>query len=109
MSKIMSKHCSECKGCVRSKRISQEFEKEGVKVKLSGLKAWVCEQCGEIYFEPGGAEKVVQAVNCLFALALTEKQHKGTLSARVGRNTSRNKPTPLHPDRSDRSVADSRS
>lgn len=75
--------CSECKGRVRRKRISQEFEKEGVKVKLSGLKAWVCEQCGEIYFEPGGAEKVVRAVNSLFALALAERQHKGTLGARL--------------------------
>lgn len=100
MRKVMSKPCSECKGRVRSKRISQEFEKEGVKVKLSGLKAWVCEQCGEIYFEPGGAERVVQAVNCLFALALTENQHKGTLSARVSRDTSRNKPTSFNPDRS---------
>ena len=75
--------CSECKGRVRRKRISQEFEKEGVKIKLSGLKAWVCEQCGEIYFEPGGAEKVVRAVNSLFALALAERQHKGTLGARL--------------------------
>jgi YgiT-type zinc finger domain-containing protein len=68
---------------VKRKVISQEFEKEGVKVKLSSFKAWVCEQCGEIYFEPGGAEKVVQAVNSLFALALVERQHKGRVSARV--------------------------
>lgn len=83
MREIMKSSCSECKGRVRRKKISQEFEKEGVKVKLSGLKAWVCEQCGEIYFEPGGAEKVAQAVNCLFALALAERQHKGTLSAQL--------------------------
>jgi YgiT-type zinc finger domain-containing protein len=81
--KVISSPCSECGGRVRRKRISQEFEKEGVKVKLSGLKAWVCEQCGEIYFEPGGAEQVVRAVNSLFALALAERQHKGTLGARL--------------------------
>ena len=75
--------CSECKGRVRRKKITQEFEKGGVKVRLSGLKAWVCEQCGEIYFEPGGADKVVQAVNSLFALAIAERQHKGTLGARL--------------------------
>ncbi len=75
--------CSECRGRVRRKKISQEFEKEGVKVKLAGLKAWVCDRCGEIYFEPGGAEKLVQAVNSLFALARAERQHKGTLSARL--------------------------
>jgi len=83
MNELMRSPCSECKGRVRRKKISQEFEKEGVKVKLSGIKAWVCEQCGEIYFEPGGADRVVQAVNSLFALALAERQHKGRLSAQL--------------------------
>ena len=68
---------------MRRKTIAQEFEKEGVTVKLSGLKAWVCTRCGEVYFEPGGAQQVVQAVNSLFALAFTERQHKGTLSAQL--------------------------
>jgi YgiT-type zinc finger domain-containing protein len=81
MDGLVKSLCSECGGRVRRKSVSQEFEKEGVKVKLSGFKAWVCERCGEIYFEPGGAEKVAQAVNCLFALALAERQHKGRVSA----------------------------
>lgn len=83
MKQPMKSPCSECKGQVKRKAISQEFEKEGVKVKLSGFKAWVCSQCGEIYFEPGGAEKVAQAVNCLFALALAERQHKGRVIAHL--------------------------
>ena len=33
--------------------ISQEFEREGVKVAFRD-KAWVCSGCGEIYFQPGG-------------------------------------------------------
>lgn len=83
MNKSLKSPCSECNGRVKRKIISQEFEKEGVKVKLSGFKAWVCERCGEIYFEPGGAEKVVQAVNSLFALAVAERQHKGRVSAHL--------------------------
>lgn len=83
MRELMTSPCTECKGKVRRKTISQEFEKEGVRVKLSGFKAWVCSQCGEIYFEPGGAEKVAQAVNSLFALALAERQHKGQVRARL--------------------------
>ena len=78
---MMKSKCSECGGQVRRKAIAQEFEKEGVKVRLSGLHAWVCARCGEIYFAPGGAQHVVQAVNCLFDLALAERQHKGTLTA----------------------------
>jgi YgiT-type zinc finger domain-containing protein len=83
MKDIIKSPCSECGGPVRRKTIAQEFEKEGVKVKLSGFKAWVCAQCGEIYFEPGGAERVAQAVHCLFALAFTERQHKGRVSAQL--------------------------
>ncbi|HYH87107.1 MAG TPA: YgiT-type zinc finger protein [Pyrinomonadaceae bacterium] len=83
MKEAIKAPCSECGGNLRRKMITQEFEKEGVKVKLSGFKAWVCSRCGEIYFEPGGADKVAQAVNCLFSLALNERQHKGRVVARL--------------------------
>jgi len=81
--RLMSAACSECGGAVRWKTIAQEFEKEGMKVRLAGLKAWVCEKCGEVYFQPGGAAKVSRAVNSLFALALAARQHKGRLTARL--------------------------
>lgn len=83
MKEVMKQPCSECGNTLEKKMISQEFEREGVKVKLSGIKAWVCSGCGEIYFQPGGADKVVKAANCLFELAFIEKQHKGTLIARI--------------------------
>jgi len=80
---LMEQPCSECGGALKKRLISQEFEREGTKIKLSGIKAWVCSRCGEIYFQPGGADKVVKAANCLFELAFTEKQHKGTLTAQI--------------------------
>jgi len=83
MKNLMKSPCSECGGQVKRKAITQEFEREGITVKLSGFKAWVCTRCGEIYFEPGGAEKVAQAVNGLFALAFAERQHKGRVSAQL--------------------------
>lgn len=83
MKRGMNSKCSECGGPVRRKIIAQEFEKEGVRVRLSGLEASVCGRCGEIYFEPGGAQQVVQAVNSLFRLAFAERQHKGTLTAHL--------------------------
>ncbi len=83
MKRRVKSKCSECGGQVRRKTIAQEFEKEGVTVKLSGLKAWVCARCGEVYFEPGGAQQVVQAVKSLFKLAFDERQHKGTLTAQL--------------------------
>lgn len=80
---LMELPCSECGGSLERKLISQEFEREGLKVRLSGIKAWVCQGCGEVYFQPGGADKVAKAANCLFELALEEKQHKGTLTAQI--------------------------
>jgi len=79
---LLKSKCSECGGQVRRKTIAQEFEKEGVKVKLSGLQARVCVRCGEVYFEPGGAQQVVQAVNSLFRLAFAERQFSVQVSLR---------------------------
>lgn len=79
--KLMESPCSECGGPVRRKAITQEFEREGVKLKISGFLAWACSRCGEIYFEPGGADRLAEAVNCLFALALAGRQHKGKVAA----------------------------
>jgi YgiT-type zinc finger domain-containing protein len=84
MNDLLKKLCSECGGKLREKLISQEFEREGRKVRLSGIRAWVCNRCGEIYFQPGGAAQVVKADDSLFDLAATEEQHKGTLTAKVG-------------------------
>lgn len=80
---LMEGPCSECGGQVRRKAISQEFEREGIVVKISGFKAWACSRCGEIYFEPGTADKLVQAGNSLYELARAGHHHKGTLRAAV--------------------------
>lgn len=80
---LMEQLCSDCEGILEHRLISQEFERQGVRIRLSGIKAWVCKGCGEIYFQPGGADKVAKAANCLFELASTEKQHKGTLVAQI--------------------------
>src|SRR3972149_3710228 len=72
---LMEQPCSECGGTLERKAIIQEFEREGIKIKLSGVNAWVCNGCGETYFQPGGADKVVKAANCLFDLARQAKTH----------------------------------
>ena len=75
--------CSECGGQIRRRSISQEFEREGVRVTVSGIQAQVCDECGEVYFEPGGAQALVEAVNRLFELAHKNRQHKGVIAAAV--------------------------
>ena len=75
--------CTECGGVMKDRTISQEFEREGVRVSVSGVRALVCAQCGEVYFEPGGAQALVEAVEALFALARKNRQHRGTLVGTV--------------------------
>ena len=83
MKDLLKAPCSECSGALRRKAVTQQFEREGLAVKLSGIQALVCSRCGEIYFEPGGADQLAQAVNSLFALAHTAKQHKGKVRAQI--------------------------
>ncbi|HEX4945071.1 MAG TPA: YgiT-type zinc finger protein [Blastocatellia bacterium] len=80
---LMKGPCSDCGGQLRRKPITQEYEREGVKVKVAGFLAMVCTRCGEIYFEPGASDCLAQAVNALFALALVGKQHKGKVVGSV--------------------------
>ena len=83
MKDLVRSPCSECGGPVRSRTITQEFEREGLRVSVSGIRALVCTKCREVYFEPGGAQALVDAVNSLFALAKRNRQHKGKLTATV--------------------------
>jgi len=69
---VSKEPCSECGGQVKNKYISQAFERGGITVKLSGIAALVCSKCGEIHFQPGGSEKVVEDANSLFKLAAAE-------------------------------------
>jgi YgiT-type zinc finger domain-containing protein len=77
--------CCECAGEVESQMMAQEFEREGVRVEVAGIRALVCQKCGEIYFAPGGAQTMVEAANSLFELARKNQQHKGKLSAKTSR------------------------
>lgn len=71
--------CTECGGRLVSRTISQTFERGGLTVTVSGIRARVCESCGETCFEPGGAQALVEAVDRPFALAKRNDQIKGQL------------------------------
>ncbi|MFI5366555.1 MAG: YgiT-type zinc finger protein [Candidatus Binatia bacterium] len=75
--------CSECGGTLRRRMITEEFERGGHRVSVSGIRALVCTKCRQVYFEPGGAQALVEAVDSLFALARRNRQRKGKLSAAV--------------------------
>jgi len=83
MKDVMHSPCSECGGPVRYRTMTQEFEREGLRVSVSGIRALVCMACGEVYFEPGGAQALVEAVDSLFALARRNRPRKGKLAVTV--------------------------
>jgi len=80
---LLHSACSECGGAVRPRTITQEFEREGMRVSVSGIRTLVCTKCDAIYFEPGGAQALVEAVNGLFAFAKQNQQHKGKLESAI--------------------------
>jgi YgiT-type zinc finger domain-containing protein len=83
MNDLARKPCSECGGRLRPRTIAHEFEREGIRIRLSGIRAWVCSRCGEVYFLPGGAGRLAKAARSLFELAPAGRQHRGKLTARI--------------------------
>ena len=81
--KVTQTACTECGGRLRARTITQEYERDGVRVSVSGVNVQECEKCSEVYFEPGGAQALVEAVESLFALARQTRQHKGKLVGAV--------------------------
>jgi len=64
------KICTECKQAeTQFQFVSMEFEREGVQVKVEGIPAMVCPNCGEKAFAPGIAEQVITAANEMLGAA----------------------------------------
>jgi hypothetical protein len=54
-----------------------------MRVSVAGIRTLVCTKCDTIYFKPGGAQALVEAVNSLFAFARRNQQHKGKLLSAI--------------------------
>lgn len=75
--------CNDCGGALQTAWIEQEYEREGLRVSVSGIRVLKCERCGEVYFEPCASQSLVETVNCLFEFARKNRQVKGKLGATV--------------------------
>ena len=74
-----ARKCSQCGKQTRWQSVSQEFEREGRTVRISGIPAMVCPNCDVVYYPPGVADRVARATDALFALA--SDSHKSLVSA----------------------------
>ena len=74
--------CKACRsGKLRKREVVQEFEREGLEVRIEGIPALVCEKCSQVYFAPGIGDKISAAANHLFMLS--EAKHAGEYRAAV--------------------------
>jgi YgiT-type zinc finger domain-containing protein len=60
-------NCAHCKGQLRRTTVPFEVSRNGYHVRCDALPAWVCEQCGEGYFEPSEVARVQRALQALEA------------------------------------------
>ena len=54
------------------------LDREGCRLSLDAVPAWVCEQCGEAYFEEGEVEAIQDLIRSV------EEKAKGLVLARQG-------------------------
>ena len=79
------KNNATCKACRRGRlkkgETSQTFEREGLEVRIDGIPALLCIECGQTYYPPGISDKIANAADKLFELS--EFKHAGEYSAAV--------------------------
>ena len=68
--------CIHCQAIKKQGSAPLHIDRQGCHVTLDNIPAWVCEQCGEAYFE----EREVDAIQDLIR-TVEQKAHKLALSA----------------------------
>lgn len=66
--------CSECRTRTEFKKVTVEYERNGIKVQISDVPAMVCPNCGRRSFLPGVTDKIIVAVDEMLAAAECARQ-----------------------------------
>ena len=57
--------CMHCQGSMKKKTAPFHIDRKGYHLTLEAVPAWVCQQCGEVYFdeaEVNSIQEIIQAV-----------------------------------------------
>jgi len=73
--------CPDCGAEMEWRTVEQEYERDGNRVRLTGLPAMVCPRCGGVSFDPETTDRTIEAANALFKVA--KGGHKAALAAGV--------------------------
>ncbi len=66
--------CSECRTRTEFKKVTVEYERNGIRVQVSEVPAMVCPNCGARSFPPGVTDKIIVAVNEMLSAAERTRQ-----------------------------------
>ena len=69
-------NCIYCKGKMERKTVPFQISRKEYHLALRSIPAWVCTQCGEVYFEETEVESIQEALH-----ALDERTEKFALAA----------------------------
>jgi len=69
MNKSEQKLCADCHSEMSRSLVEQEFEREGVRVVVSGIPALKCPNCGAVSYAPGTMDHVTRSARELFEIA----------------------------------------
>jgi len=69
-------NCIHCKSKMERKTVPFQISRKEYHLALSSIPAWVCTQCGEVYFEETEVESIQEALH-----ALDERTEKFALAA----------------------------
>ncbi len=72
--------CADCRQQTQWHQVSHEFEREGLRVRISGIPAaMVCSNCGAVSYPAGIPDKLLAAADSLFELMADRR--RGALRA----------------------------
>ena len=57
--------CIPCKGKMRKSSAPFQIDRKGYHLLLDAVPAWICTQCGEIYFEEAEVDAIQEAIRSL--------------------------------------------
>ncbi len=57
--------CIHCKGRMERKSAPFQIDRKGYHLTLDEIPAWVCTQCGEVYFEESEVEAIQEVIQSL--------------------------------------------
>lgn len=58
-------NCTKCQGKMEKKTAPYRIDRKGYHLVLDAIPAWLCTQCGEVYFEEAEVDSIQKVIQSL--------------------------------------------